>query len=179
MKLYELGPQFVELQAILEEVDPNDVDLQVMLKDTLESIEGEIEIKFENMAKMQKQFEAEAFAIGIERKRLQERENAAKNKADNIKSFMDHWLKALGYNGENKKKLQAGVFKLGVQKNNPSLKYDYDKLWKEVPAFFRTPLPDKVDNVAFLKYLKENEAFRKHYDTKGFKIEQGESIRIK
>jgi hypothetical protein len=167
-KLYELNEQFSELQNALESSDIT-TDVQELLKDSLEAIEGEIEYKIEYLIKMQKNHEGEAEMFKAEKDRLQAKQKTAENKADNLKRFIESQLLLLGYNGENKKQLQAGLWSTCIQLNNPKLEVAEDakiakKYYKVIPV---------LDKTALMQAVKAGSKF------KGVKIVRTQSIRIR
>ena len=83
-KLYELTNNVVGLRLML---DDETIDEQTFT-DTLESIEGEIEIKAENLLKFEREILAEVAAVEEEIKRLTRIKNARKNRADNLREWL-------------------------------------------------------------------------------------------
>lgn len=170
-KLYELNSKFLELQGILDELeDSPDVDLKEMIADSLESIEATIESKIENLIKLQKQYDAEADMFKSEKDRLQIKQKSAENKAENVKRFIEDQLKLLGYDGTNKKQLQAGLWKANIQKNAPSLVVALDAV---IPKeYYRQPEP-VLDKRELLDAVKNGTKI------KGVVMVQTETIRIR
>ena len=65
MKLYELAQNYAQLLEMAEEMESD------ALVDTLEALQGEIEEKAENIAKLVKNLEADAKIIKEEEQRLE------------------------------------------------------------------------------------------------------------
>lgn len=101
MKLYELT-------EIYENIENLDDDVNVA--SALATVEGELEDKLESIAKMIKNLDATAKAIGDEEKRLKARKMATKNRIDDIKRYVKENLEAMG-----KDKVEAGIFKWSLQ----------------------------------------------------------------
>jgi hypothetical protein len=163
--VYEIVEKYLQIENMLEEQE--DQDTQEMLQDTLDSIEGDLEEKLEYLTKIQKNYEAQAEMFKAEKDRLAKKQQSTKNKAGNLKGFLEHILLATG-----KRKLETGIFTLSIQKNPPSLIIDDESLIPD--DFFETVR--QLDK----KHLKEA---LKHPASKGLifgaRLEQGEGIRIK
>ena len=101
MKLYELT-------EIYENIENLDDDVNVA--SALATVDGELEDKLESIAKMIKNLDATAKAIGDEEKRLKARKMAIKNRIDDIKRYVKENLEAMG-----KDKVEAGIFKWSLQ----------------------------------------------------------------
>src|SRR5690625_1538193 len=110
MKLYELEQQFHYLVEAIEEAE--DAEVREILQSAFEQLGHDLGKKIETLVKIMRNYEGEAEMIATERKELQKKERAASNKAARIKELIDHTLKNMGFNGENKKRLQAGVWKV-------------------------------------------------------------------
>lgn len=174
MKMYELVPQMMEVQALLDEAEEG-TDLQELLKDTLESLEGSVESKFEGMVKIMRTFEAHAKAIKEERDALYKKQQALDNKAKSVKEFISHWMITLG-----KESVKAGIFNIKFQNNPTSLDWNPEEHWTLVPEAFRTPQPDKVDAREFLKWFSElAEDEIEELGLHEIKVKQTRSIRIR
>src|SRR5690606_20495401 len=87
-----------------------------LIQDTLESIEDGIENKFENISKLIKSLEGDIATFKEEEKRIGNRRKAMENKVVGLKSYM---LESLGV--IKKDSVNAGTFKVGIQKNPPSI----------------------------------------------------------
>lgn len=161
-KLYEIAEDFRAVEEALLEAE--DEELKEILKSSLETVEGELEAKLEGMVKLMKNFEAEAEMFKAEEKRLQAKKQAAQKRADSIKEYMDFTLKSLGI-----KKAQAGLWKLTIQKNPPSLDiHDESKIPEE---YFVTKR--ELDKRELLKALKNGSTFA------GVELKQSESLRVR
>ena len=108
MTLYELTREYQELLAMMEdpEVDPQTVE------DTLEGLDGEIEIKAENYIRVIKELEAESNKIDAEVKRLGNRWDACQI---NIRKLKDSLLTSMQETGKDR--IQTEHFRISVAKN--------------------------------------------------------------
>lgn len=108
MTLYELTQEYQELLAMME--DP-DIDPQV-IADTMEGLDGEIEIKAESYIRVLKELEAESNKIDAEVKRLGNRWDACQI---NIRKLKDSLLTSMQETGKDK--IQTEHFRISVAKN--------------------------------------------------------------
>lgn len=162
--LYSLS---AELMALLEMAEDPDVDAQA-LKDTMDAVEGEFEIKAEGCAKVNKQLELQAELIDVEIKRLTKRKQAMKNNAARIKTYLEQAMIATG-----KTKFKTELFSFGIQKNPAKLVLADDIDFEKVPAeflVFNDPSIDK-DSV--------KDAIKKGADFEWAQLVQEESLRIR
>lgn len=142
-KMYELEGEFLELFAM---IDDEEID-EDMLLDTLEAIDGEIEIKAENMAKMMKHIDGEASAIGDEIKRLQARKKALENRSNWLKRSIEQAMRITG-----KMKFKTALFSFGIQNNPKSVKISDEIDLSIVPQEFLVFSEPTIDK----KKLKES-----------------------
>lgn len=162
--LYELTDEYLRF---LNEVDADDE----AFIDTLESIEGEIEDKADNYAKLIKEFEAEAEKFDKESKRLADKRDAIKNKVARMKRSLEQAMIVTG-----KTKFKTDLFSFGIQKNTPSVVLSFD----DKDAAEIDKLPDR-----FVKVTKTvnktaiKDAINAGEDIGFAHLEQSESIRIR
>ena len=162
--LYELTDEYLRF---LDEVDADDE----AFIDTLESIEGEIEDKADNYAKLIKEFEAEAEKFDKESKRLADKRDAIKNKVSRMKRSLEQAMIVTG-----KTKFKTELFSFGIQKNTPSVVLSFD----DKDAAEVDKLPDR-----FVKVTKTvnktaiKDAINAGEDIGFAHLEQSESIRIR
>ena len=108
MTLYELTDEYKQLLEMME--DP-DIDPQI-ITDTMDGVEGEIEIKAEGYIRVMKELEAEADKINNELKRLGNRWDSCQT---NIKRLKESLLNAMQI--MDKPKIQTEHFRLSIAKN--------------------------------------------------------------
>ena len=144
-------------------LDP-DVDEQA-LADTMEAIDGEIEVKADGYAKVMKELKAIADARKAEAKRLLDGAKSAEANIDRMKAALMTAMKLTG-----KTKFKTELFGYNIQKNSPALKIDMPD---RVPEEFLIPQEPKIDSVAIKKELKEGVVYDWCH------LEQSESLRIR
>ena len=144
-KLYEIAQQFHEL-ALLADTDELPVEA---IRDTLEALQGTLELKATNIAKFVLGLEAEADAIDAAAKAMQERANRRRNRAENIRAYMLFQFQQAGVT-----EVHCPEFTLRVRKNPESVQIDDPEL---VPQEFMVqpppadPRPDRKGILAALK----------------------------
>ena len=157
--LYELTGQYMYLMEIAEEADPD------VLRDTIEGIDGEIEDKADNCAKVIRNLEGESKAIGEEIERLNKKKRGIDNSIDSIKKNLERCMIIAG-----KRKFKTTLFSFGIQKNTPSVSVKDES---KVPAQFWKQQDPKLDRTSLKEFLKENG------NTDYAELVQGESLRIR
>jgi len=113
--LYELTGDYLQLMEMMS--DP-DMDPQT-IADTMEGIDGEIEVKAENYAKIMKSLESDAKGIKAEEERLKKRRQTIENNIDDMKKRLQAAMEAT-----EKFKFKTDLFSFGIQKNPPKLVMD-------------------------------------------------------
>ena len=157
--LYELTGQYLALMEIAEEADPD------VLRDTLEGIDGEIEDKADNCAKVIKNLEGESKTIEEEIERLNRKKKGIDNSINSIKKNLERCMIVTG-----KRKFKTTLFSFGIQKNAPSINVKDES---KVPAQFWKKQDPKLDRTSLKEFLKENG------NTEYAELVQGESLRIR
>ena len=150
--LYELTGQY---QQLLEMIQNDEFD-EWTLKDTLEGLDGEIEIKADGYAKVIKELEGNVDTLKNEIDRL------SRNNIKIMKESLENTMKITG-----KTKFKTDLFSFNIQNNPPRLVID-----KDVPEQFLIPQPPKVDNARIKDVLKQQELDFAH-------LEVGQSLRIR
>ena len=159
--LYSLTDDYLTLLEMAE--DP-DIDEQA-LKDTMEGIEGALEIKAEGYAKIIRMLEGDAAACDAESKRLRNKKQAIERNIDRMKKALQYSMVQTG-----KTKFKTPLFSFGIQKNPASVVIDHAGM---VPASYWIPQPPELDKKAIKAYIKENG------DVDWAHLEQTESLRIR
>lgn len=159
--LYELAAEY---QILLDLADDPETDMEVF-NDTLEGIDGEIEDKAENYAKLIKNIEAENDGLKWEIERLKLRKERNEKKIESLKSNLQDAMVTTG-----KTKFKTNLFSFGVQKNAPSVVIDDEKA---VDKRYLIPQDPKIDK----KSIKE--AINKGEKIEWAHLEQSESLRIR
>lgn len=161
MTLYELTDDYL---ALLEMAEDPDIDEQA-LKDTMEGIEGALEIKAEGYAKIIRMLEGDAAVCDAESKRLRNKKQAIERNIDRMKKALQYSMVQTG-----KTKFKTPLFSFGIQKNPASVVIDHAGM---VPASYWIPQPPELDKKAIKAYIKENG------DVDWAHLEQTESLRIR
>ena len=155
MKLYEITDIYLNLENIDDEID---------ITAALENIDGALEEKLENVAKLVRNLEAEAKAYEEEEKRLRAQKQAAKNRVESIKRYVKENLEEIG-----RDKVEAGIFKWSLQ-NGPG----------RVEITDETKIPEEF----FVKEIKPlkaeiKKAIEEGVITEGAEIVRDKSLRLR
>ncbi|BDU83529.1 hypothetical protein SNUCP4_31190 [Clostridium perfringens A] len=160
MKLYELAQNYLNLQELLENPE---VPKELILE-SLGEVDGELEEKAENIAKLIKTIDLEVKVIEEEEKRLANNRKAMKNKSKALKDYLEGAMISTG-----KTKFKSNLFSFNIQKNAPSVDViDENLIPKEFIEF--EPIIKKKE---ILAALKNGEVIE------GVKLKQTESLRIR
>lgn len=150
MKLYEIAEMYEAMESLDENID---------ITTALENIDGALEEKLEDIAKLVRNLEAEAKAYEEEEKRLRAQKQAAKNRVESIKRYVKENLEEIG-----RDKVEAGIFKWSLQ-NGPG----------RVEITDETKIPDEY----FVKEIKPLKAEIKKAIEEGIITEGAEIVRDK
>lgn len=164
MTLYELSNDYMTLLEMAE--DP-DIDEQAFL-DTLEGIEGELEDKADNYAKVIRSLEADAAACDAEAKRLRAKKQTIENNVKRMKSALQYAMQTTG-----KVKFKTPLFSFGIRKNPASVIIDAVNV-RDFPDEYIIESEPILDKKALKDALKAGE------DLTGLcHLEQSESLSIR
>lgn len=155
MKLYDITDIYLNLENIDDEID---------ITAALAEVDGELQDKLENIAKLIRNLEAEAKAYEDEEKRLKAQKQAAKNRIESLKRYVKGSLETIG-----KDKVEAGIFKWSLQ-NGPG----------RVEITDETKIPDEY----FVKVIKPlrseiKKAIEEGVITEGAEIVRDKSLRLR
>ncbi|EAG4071565.1 hypothetical protein B9504_15560, partial [Listeria monocytogenes] len=103
--LYSIQGKYQQLLNLAEQLDPE------LLKDTLESIDDELETKAENVAFVIKELEGQSLVLETEIKRLSERKTTINNNIKRLKQSLQDAMETA-----NKPKIRTNLFTLGIRK---------------------------------------------------------------
>lgn len=151
MTLYELTGNW---QAVFLMAEDADADMEA-IKDTLDAIEEEIEDKADSIAKIIEQLKSDAAICDKEAIRLNERKKAYKNRAANLKKYLEEAMTAMG-----KPKFKTPLYSFGIQKNAPSVEIeDEEKLidWLSINKPDWVRVKSEADKKEILSALKAGE----------------------
>lgn len=124
--LYSLTAEY---RAAAERLHDLDLDDQT-IADTLESMQGAIEVKAQNVAFMVRNFEALADQIKAAEEAMSARRKAMEARAARIRSYLLGNMLACGIS-----KIECPEFRIAVQNNPPSVVIDSEGL---IPSEFMT-----------------------------------------
>lgn len=164
--LFDISQDFLNVLQMLEDAD--EVSKEI-LASALEQVEMELGSKMENIVKLRKHFEAEAEKFKAVKDEFQAKERAMRNHANRLKEYMEDVLLSLGYNADNKKKVDAGLWTVGMEKSAPSLKVEDEALIPE--EFFVTE--SRLQRRQVLDALKEGA------EIEGATITQSQHVRVR
>ena len=133
MNLYELTENFLAVQTSIEEGNTD-------LIDTLEAIEGAIEVKATGIIAVTRNITSQIEAIKAEEKRLADMRKARENHLKRLKEYV---LENMQQTGKTNIKTELGVMR--VQASTPALKITNQE---NIPAEYQTIVPDhdEIDN---------------------------------
>jgi hypothetical protein len=162
--LYEITQDYLQILSMME--DP-DLDPQT-LADTMEAVEGELEIKAENYAKVMKNLEADVAGIKAEIDRLSERKKTIENNIKNMKSALQMAMETTG-----KTKFKTELFSFGIRKNAPAVVMDEPYI-ENVPERFLKYSDPTINRSAIKEAIQNGE------DLEGLAhLEQSSSLSIR
>ena len=165
MKLYEVANDYL---ALLQAIDEGEIPEEA-IADTLEAIEGEIEVKADNLACLLKTLDAEATAIKAEEKALAERRKQKEKAGERIKSYLSDVLQRLSID-----KLETARNKITFRKSDSVVVNDNFILWaRENRADLLTFSEPTANKTAIKAALKEGA------EIEGAYIESKQNIQIK
>lgn len=161
MKLYELAENYLNLQELLE----NQEIQQELITNALDQVDGELEEKAENIAKLIKTLEVNINGFKGEEKRLSTQRKTLESRVKSLKGYLDEAMKLTG-----KRKFKGKIFSFNIQPNPPSVSVLDEKLIPQKYFIEQEPL---IDKKSILIDLKNGQ------DIPGVELKQTESLRIK
>lgn len=161
--LYALVEQYREL----ERLDVEDMAEQE-LADTLEALQGEIQVKATNCALFARNVETFADTIDAAAKQMAERAKRMRSKADSIRAYLLNQMRGAGIT-----KITAPEFTISVRKNPAAVMVKPDAAIP--PEYWVTPEPPppRLDKKKLAEHLKEGVLID------GVWLEQGERLDIR
>ena len=162
--LYELARNKAELERLMEY---GDLDPQAII-DTLEAVEGELNEKAVNVAKVARNIDAAAAAVRQAGKDMLDRAARMEKRAESIRQYL---LMNMLFSGITK--IECPQFVIAVKHNPPAVMIDDEKF---IPAEYLTqpeppaPRPDK---------MKIRDALKAGEDVPGCRLVQSDRVEIK
>lgn len=145
--LYELTEDFLTAQEMLFD---DEIDTETILN-TLDCIDGMIEEKADNYAKMINYVEGQISILKKERERLYKREKMLEEKCKKIKEHLKESLEIIG-----KTKFETALYTFSVCQNGGTQPVKIDVDVKDIPEEYTIPQPPKPDIDAIRKTLLTN-----------------------
>ena len=164
MTIYEITNDYLQLMQMMEdsELDPQ------TLADTMEGIEGELEDKADNYARVMKNMEADLNGIKAEIERLSTRKKTIENNIKRMKEALQFSMETTG-----KTKFKTELFSFGIRKNAPAVVMDEPYI-ENVPERFLKYSDPTINRTAIKEAIQNGE------DLEGLAhLEQSKSLTIK
>lgn len=158
MKLYELTEQY---ETLLDMLCDSEADEQV-IKDTLDALDGEIEEKADNYAKIIKQMQAYAEMLKAEEERLFNRRRSLENRSQGLKAMLQENLEFIG-----KTKFKTALFSFSVAVNGGKQPLTITENLGDIPGKYLIPQAPIPDKDAIRKLLAEKEVDWAHLEPRG------------
>ena len=156
--IYELTDAYKTVEDMLYD---GETDEQTIM-DTLEAIDGEIEEKADNYAKLIKNLQADAMALKAEEERMYARRKSLENKAQRLKDRLQANLEFIG-----KTKFKTLLFSFSITKNGGKQPLSITDNLDEIPGKYLIPQPPKVNNDAIRELLQDKEVEWAHLEPYG------------
>ena len=164
--LREITGEMMQLMIMLEDEPDSDV-----LKDTLESLAGELDVKAESYVYVIKEYEGQIENIKKEIERLTARKKVAENAIERLKNALLYAMQTTGT-----KKCGGDLYTISVRNNTPQLGQLDENLIPE--KYFNVITEKKLDKKTLLADVKVAEKEGKHIDgVDGLRISQSLSIK--
>lgn len=164
LSLYEISAQYQ--QAFLRLAD-SELDDET-INDTLEAMDGEVEVKARNVAYFIRNIEATADAIKSAEKAMADRRKAFDNRVARLKEYLKQNMEACGMT-----KIECPEFSLTIKRNPPSVIIDdAGRIPSELYVYPDQPAP-YPDKTAIKERLNAGEVIE------GCHLESGTRLDIK
>ena len=150
MKLYEITELFMRFANMVE----NGEIEEDAIADTLESIEGELEEKADNIACLIKSWQAEAEAIKAEEKALAERRKVKENQINNLKGYISSTMQTLG-----KTKIETARNVLSFRKSTALYISNEEWFMEKYPELVKTEIVKSIPKKEVTDLLKAGKEF--------------------
>lgn len=162
--LYQITQDYLQIMSMMEdpELDPK------TLADTMEGIEGELEDKADNYARVMKNMEADLNGIKAEIDRLSTRKKTIENNIKRMKEALQFSMETTG-----KTKFKTELFSFGIRKNAPAVIMDEPYI-ENVPERFLKYSDPTINRTAIKEAIQNGE------DLEGLAhLEQSSSLSIR
>ena len=156
--LYELTEAY---DTVLEMLYDPEVDEQTVI-DTLDGIEGEIEEKADNYAKLIRELKADADKLAEEERRIAARRKSLESRADRLKRNLQANLEFIG-----KTKFKTALFTFSISPNGGLQPLTITENLGEIPGKYLIPQPPVPDKDKIRELLKSKEVEWAHLEPRG------------
>lgn len=162
-QLYALTGKLAELQAM---ADTDDDGLKEALQFAMDEIQGEFEVKADNIVMLRRNIESDVVAIDAEIERLAELKRIKTNSVSQISDYLRRNMEAA-----NLKSIKRPLFTITLAMGKEKVIVDNEEAVPDELTAVKTSIaPDKVAIAAKLKEIRDhNEAVRK-------RMEAGEDV---
>lgn len=146
LALYEIAETYRKALETLGDLELPDQVVQ----DTLEGLQGDMQVKSQNVAAFCLHLESMAEAIREAEKKMAHRRQVIGNRAENIRAYLKNCMETAGIS-----KIECPYFKMQIKKNPPKTVIDDET---KVPiTLLRTPTPPPPvpDKKAIAEFLKQ------------------------
>jgi len=144
MKLYEMANQYLAVADLADDMPPE------AIADTLESIEGEIEVKAEALLQVVTNMEGDTAMIDAEIKRLQARKVVIQNRADSLREYLRQNMLRTGID-----KISCTLFSITLAQAKPMVVVTDERLIPD--EYIKTTITKAPVKADILKALKAGE----------------------
>ena len=158
MNLYELSDNYKRVYNM-------DIDDETW-RDTLDSIDSEIENKADNITYVIRNLEADALAYKTEEQRFKDKRTSAEKRAKRLKQYLQDNMESLG-----KTNFKTQLFSYNVQRNAPSLQLTDEQLIPQ--KYYTVESVRKYDKQAIKDDLKAGQLIN------GAELKTSQSLRIR
>lgn len=164
--LYQLSQELVEAQTRLFELDLDDQTIA----DTLEGLQGALEVKATNVALMARNLESFADQIKQAEAEMSKRRRMFESRADKLRAYIKETMERPGVEIS---KIECPQFALTIKKNPPAVEIFDNSL---VPDTFKVipPVPEPVPDKRKIK-----EAIDAGAEVPGARMTRGTRLEIK
>lgn len=138
--IYEITDDVLALMQMMEEDPENEV-----IKDTLEALNGELDVKAEDYCKVIAEFKAREAALASAIESLTQKKQSVTGNINRLKMALFNAMKVTG-----KEKIKGDLFYLYIKNNAESL----DQVPEKLPEKYLVPQEPKVDRKQLLADIK-------------------------
>lgn len=138
--IYEITDDVLALMQMMEEDPDNEV-----IKDTLEALNGELDVKAESYCKVMAEFKAREEVLSSTIEKLTQKKQMVSNNINRLNKALFEAMQATG-----KERIRGDIFHLYIKNNALSL----DQVPKKLPKKYLVPQEPKVDRKQLLADIK-------------------------